>query len=206
MRTVATPARPATGEIGVDEAGRGPMAGPVVAAAVLLPADHRIDGLADSKQIPAGRRELLFDAIQTSASVGIGIACSTRIDAINIRGATLWAMGRAVAALGGKTRDREHAFHVLVDGRDTLPGCALRCHAVIKGDALHESVAAASIIAKVTRDRIMTRFDAVYPAYGFAGHKGYPTVEHRIRVRELGPCPIHRKSFAPVRAALDEMR
>ena len=205
MPAAASPAPPACGEIGVDEAGRGPIAGPVVAAAVLLPADHGITGLADSKQISAGQRETLFEAIQDIAPVGIGVASAARIDAMNIRAATLWAMAQAIAALGGSARDRQRC-HVLVDGRDVLPGCPLPCHAVIKGDALHQSVAAASIAAKVTRDRIMVRFDGVYPAYGFAGHKGYPTAEHRARVRALGPCPVHRKSFAPVRAALAQHR
>jgi ribonuclease HII len=195
-------AKPRPGEIGVDEAGRGPMAGPVVAAAVLLPARHGISGLADSKKLTPSRRVELFEAIQDTAPVGIGIASPNRIDAMNIRAATLWAMGRAVMALGRNTHLPETTLHVLVDGRDVVPDCALHCSAVIKGDGRHQSIAAASIIAKVTRDRIMTRFDRIYPAYGFAGHKGYPTAEHRAIVQRIGPCPIHRRSFAPVRAAL----
>jgi ribonuclease HII len=190
------------GEIGVDEAGRGPMAGPVVAAAVMLPPHHPIEGLGDSKKLPEARRETLFDEIVAHASIGVGIASAARIDALNIRGATLWAMGQAVLALNRDVLVHRGSCAVLVDGRDAIPDCALPCQPIIKGDGLHQSIAAASIIAKVTRDRLMVRASATYPAYGFAGHKGYPTAAHRAALIRHGACPLHRRSFGPVRACL----
>jgi ribonuclease HII len=178
---------------GVDEVGRGPLAGPVVAAAVILDPQAVPDGLADSKLLSAQRRDALFDIIlRQGLGVGIGSASAVEIDGLNIRQATLLAMRRAVSALPLAPG------LVLVDGNDppTLP-CP--CEAIIGGDALISSIAAASIIAKVTRDRMMARLGQHYPAYGFAGHAGYGTAKHRAALREHGPCPAHRYSFAPVK-------
>lgn len=178
---------------GVDEAGRGPLAGPVVAAAVVLGPDGDWDGLADSKVMTAGRREELFARVVTTARA---FAWSVRgprvIDRDNIRRATLGAMARAV------TRLRAAPELVLVDGLDTIPTLACRQQAVVDGDATCLSIAAASVLAKVVRDRIMTRLDRVWPAYGFAQHKGYGTADHLAALREHGPCPLHRYSYAPV--------
>jgi ribonuclease HII len=174
---------------GVDEAGRGPLAGPVVAAAVMFPPDCRIDGVADSKTLSAGQREDAARRIRAAAwSWGIGLATPEEIDAINILQATLLAMRRAVAAM-----DPAPAF-LLVDGNrfahDTLP-----FRTVVKGDALCLGIAAASILAKVERDAIMLDLDILYPQYGFARHKGYPTAAHVTALREHGPSPVHRRSF-----------
>ena len=178
---------------GVDEVGRGPLAGPVVAAAVILDPQAIPDGLADSKLLSAPRREALFDTIlQQALAVGIGSASASEIDRLNIRQATLLAMGRSVAALPLAPG------LVLVDGNDP-PALPFPCEAIIGGDALVCSIAAASIIAKVTRDRMMARLGQHYPAYGFAGHAGYGTAKHRAAIKEHGPCPAHRYSFAPVK-------
>jgi ribonuclease HII len=178
---------------GVDEVGRGPLAGPVVAAAVILDSQAIPDGLADSKLLSAPRREVLFDTIlQQALAVGIGSASAIEIDRLNIRQATLLAMGRSVAALSLAPG------LVLVDGNDP-PALPCPCEAIIGGDALVCSIAAASIIAKVTRDRMMARLGQRYPAYGFAGHAGYGTAKHRAAIKEHGPCPAHRYSFAPVK-------
>ncbi|MBN9438176.1 ribonuclease HII [Bosea sp. (in: a-proteobacteria)] len=178
---------------GVDEVGRGPLAGPVVAAAVILDPQAIPDGLADSKLLSAPRREALFDTIlQQALAVGIGSASAIEIDRLNIRQATLLAMGRSVAALSLAPG------LVLVDGNDP-PALPFPCEAIIGGDALVCSIAAASIIAKVTRDRMMARLGQHYPAYGFAGHAGYGTAKHRAAIKEHGPCPAHRYSFAPVK-------
>jgi ribonuclease HII len=178
---------------GVDEVGRGPLAGPVVAAAVILDPQAIPDGLADSKLLSAPRREVLFDTIlQQALAVGIGSASAIEIDRLNIRQATLLAMGRSVAALSLAPG------LVLVDGNDP-PALPCPCEAIIGGDALVCSIAAASIIAKVTRDRMMARLGQRYPAYGFAGHAGYGTAKHRAAIKEHGPCPAHRYSFAPVK-------
>lgn len=178
---------------GVDEVGRGPLAGPVVAAAVILDPQAIPDGLADSKLLSAPRREALFDTIlQQALAVGIGSASAIEIDRLNIRQATLLAMGRSVAALSLAPG------LVLVDGNDP-PALPCPCEAIIGGDALVCSIAAASIIAKVTRDRMMARLGQRYPAYGFAGHAGYGTAKHRAAIKEHGPCPAHRYSFAPVK-------
>ena len=179
---------------GVDEAGRGPLAGPVVTAAVILDPDKVPQGLADSKLLSPARREALFADILASAHVAIGTASPREIDAINIRAATLAAMARAVAALPVRP-----AF-VLVDGRDTIRA-ACPCEAVIGGDSLVASIAAASIVAKVIRDRMMIRLDAVFPQYGFAGHKGYGAASHLEAIARFGPCPLHRFSFSPVRGS-----
>jgi ribonuclease HII len=133
---------------------------------------------------------------------GIGIASAYRIDELNIRGATLWAMRQAVLALARDIAAHDAACHVLVDGRDAIRGCTLPCQPVIKGDDRHQSIAAASIMAKVTRDRLMVRANRTYPAYGFAQHKGYPTAAHRDALMHHGPCPLHRRSFQPVRDSL----
>ncbi len=178
---------------GVDEVGRGPLAGPVVAAAVILDPLAVPDGLADSKELALARREELFGTILASAlAIGIGSASASEIDRINIRQATLLAMRRAVSALPLKPA------LVLVDGNDP-PKLACSCEAIIGGDALISSIAAASIVAKVTRDRMMTRLSLAYPAYGFASHVGYGTAQHRTALKAHGPCPAHRYSFAPVK-------
>lgn len=178
---------------GVDEVGRGPLAGPVVAAAVILDPDSVPEGLCDSKALSAARREALFTAIANSAlAVGIGSATAREIDAINIRQATLLAMRRAVNALSLLPGC------VLVDGNDP-PQLACSCEAIIKGDAHIASIAAASIVAKVTRDAMMARLALRFPAYGFASHVGYGTAVHRAALMEHGPCPEHRYSFAPVK-------
>lgn len=178
---------------GTDEAGRGPLAGPVVAAAVILDPDNIPEGLNDSKQLTAARREYLFELILTTATVSIASSATRRIDTTDIRKASLDAMRRAVIGLA-------HApCMVLVDGRDVPDGLPCAGKAVIKGDALSLSIAAASIIAKVTRDRMMTRADAVFPAYGFALHAGYATAIHRAGIEAHGPCALHRMSFRPLR-------
>ena len=179
---------------GVDEAGRGPLAGPVVAAAVILTPARIPEGLNDSKALSSKQRELLLNAIEKNAQIGIGIAEPEEIDRINILGATLAAMRRAVLALPLSPNT------ALIDG-NKLPDLPCEAQAIVKGDSRSLSIAAASIIAKVTRDRLMVEADARYPGYGLAGHKGYPTKAHMEAVRDLGPSPIHRFSFKPVRLA-----
>ena len=175
--------------IGVDEAGRGPLAGPVVAGACVLPQGLVIEGLDDSKKLSEKKREALFDVIRENAvCFGIGMASPEEIDEINILNASLLAMRRAIEA-AGVVPDL-----VLVDGNQTR-GFAYPAKAIVKGDAKSPSIAAASILAKVTRDRIMTEYDKVYPQYGLAGHKGYPTKSHKLAVFMHGASPIHRKSF-----------
>ncbi|MBR5452546.1 MAG: ribonuclease HII [Clostridia bacterium] len=174
---------------GTDEAGRGPLAGPVFAAACILPAGLVIDGLNDSKKISEKKREKLFDIIcREAVSYGIASASVEEIDSLNILEAAQLAMRRAVAMLT-PTPDL-----VLVDG-NIARGFEMKAVPVIGGDALSPSIAAASILAKVSRDRDCLLLDEKYPEYGFAKHKGYPTKEHRQRVFELGPCPDHRRSF-----------
>ena len=181
---------------GVDEAGRGPLAGPVVAAAVILDDLHPIAGLADSKQLTAKRREHLFDEIRAKAlCFAVAQASVDEIDRLNILQATLLAMRRAVEGL------RLAPKLVLVDG-NRLPVLPMRCEAIVKGDALIASISAASILAKVTRDRWCETCDVQYPGYGFAQHKGYGTAQHLATLHEHGPCAQHRQSFAPVRKAL----
>jgi len=180
---------------GVDEVGRGPLAGPVVAAAVVLDPSAIPEGLADSKELTAQRREELCVLILASAlAVGVGSASATEIDRINIRQATLLSMRRAVGALP-LSPDL-----VLVDGNDP-PALACGCEAIIGGDGLIASIAAASIVAKVMRDRMMARLGLLYPSYGFASHAGYGTPAHRAAIKEHGPCPAHRYSFAPIKGA-----
>lgn len=181
---------------GVDEVGMGPLAGPVVAAAVILPVDVAIDGVVDSKKVPKAKRETLADLIHGSAlGVGIGLVDVDEIDAINIYQAGLLAMRRAVEALPVVPN------HLLIDAR-RIPECAIQQTCVDDGDATVYSIAAASIVAKVHRDRLMRELDERYPGYGFAAHAGYATAAHLSALRSLGPSPVHRKSFAPVRALL----
>ena len=178
---------------GVDEAGRGPLAGPVVAAAVILEPGGRWDGLDDSKLVPPDRRDELFARVLNEArAFAWAVVGPRRIDRANIRNASLDAMRRAVLRL------RTVPELVLVDGRDQVPGLRCTQHAIIDGDARILSIAAASILAKVVRDRIMERLDRVWPQYGFARHKGYSTPEHLEVLRRLGPCPLHRYTFTPV--------
>lgn len=183
---------------GVDEAGRGPLAGPVVAAAVILPASRLPDGIDDSKRLTASRRAALADAIRACADVGLGIAEVEEIDQLNILAATMLAMTRAVTALGATP-----AF-VLVDG-NRLPRWDWPSRALVGGDRLSLSIAAASIIAKHERDQMMIAADRAYPGYGFAAHKGYGSAVHMAALRTLGPTPLHRTSFAPVAAALQDV-
>ena len=181
---------------GVDEAGRGPLAGPVVAAAVILDPRQGIAGLADSKKLTARRREQLFDQIQDKAlCCAIGQASVEEIDRLNILQATLLAMQRAVAGL------RLVPARVLVDG-NRLPCLPMLAEAIIGGDAKVPAISAASILAKVHRDRWCEQIDAEYPQYGFAAHKGYGTAAHLAALRQHGPTPWHRRSFAPVAQAL----
>ena len=177
---------------GVDEAGRGPLAGPVVAAAVVLPANCVIRGVADSKQLTPKQRNGLFDEIQgASIAVKISYISNTVIDQVNILQATLLAMRDAVEQL------LPPPDYVLVDGTQ-LPSISIPARAIPKGDSLSQSIAAASIVAKVTRDRLMVEFDEIYPGYGFRQHKGYGTTQHRQAIAQHGACPIHRRSFKPV--------
>ncbi len=181
---------------GVDEAGRGPLAGPVVAAAVMLDERKPIKGLADSKVLSAARRERLFDEIHAKAlCICIAQASVDEIDALNILQATLLAMRRAVAGL------RLNPHCVLVDGNQ-VPVLPMPTHAVIKGDARVRAIAAASILAKVHRDRLCLDMHAQFPLYGFAEHKGYPTRQHLLALETHGACVWHRRSFAPVRAVV----
>ena len=181
---------------GVDEAGRGPLAGPVVAAAVILDDQRPIRGLADSKLLTPLKRDKLYDEIRAKAlCCAIGEASVEEIDDINILQATLLAMRRAVEGL------RLKPAKVLVDG-NRLPVLRVPCEALVKGDALVKSISAASILAKVHRDRLCLQLDNLHPGYGFAGHKGYATVEHLAALQRQGACMAHRRSFAPVRQAL----
>ena len=185
---------------GVDEAGRGPLAGPVVAAAVILDPRQPIAGLADSKKLTARRRERLYDEICAKAlCCSIALASVAEIDRLNILQATLLAMQRAVAGL------RLPPAKVLVDG-NRLPRLAMRAEAVVGGDARVAAISAASILAKVTRDRWCVEVDAQWPQYGFAAHKGYGTAAHLAALQAHGPCALHRRSFAPVAAALAQAR
>jgi ribonuclease HII len=177
---------------GLDEVGRGPLAGPVVAAAVVLDLDKVPKGLADSKVLPAARREDLFTAIMASADVGIATISHAEIDTINIRQASLLAMTRALAALPCRPD------MALVDGNDP-PRLPCTVEAIVKGDATVASIAAASIVAKVVRDRLMRRLSDSFPAYGFATNAGYSTALHLSALTREGPCPFHRLSFAPLR-------
>lgn len=183
---------------GVDEAGRGPLAGPVIAAVVILNPTYFIAGLRDSKQLTEKNRELLFGEImQHALSVGIGSASVAEIDAINILQATLLAMRRAVSQL------TIHPDEIWVDGNQD-PKCHYKTKCIVRGDLLISVISAASIIAKVTRDRLMQKLDAQYPGYGLAQHKGYGTKLHMAALQSLGASKIHRRSFAPVAEILLE--
>ena len=174
---------------GIDEAGRGPLAGPVAAAAVILPKDCEILYLNDSKKLSPKRREALYDEIlEKAVAAGIGLAEASRIDEINILQATYEAMRLAVGKLG-------IVPEVLLNDAVTIPGLDLEQVPIIKGDARSVSIAAASILAKVTRDRLMAEYDSMYPQYGFAVHKGYGTAAHIEALKTYGPCPIHRNTF-----------
>lgn len=174
---------------GIDEAGRGPLAGPVVAGAVILPKDCQIRYLNDSKQLSKKKREQLYDEIMEKAlAVGVGMASPARIDEINILQATYEAMREAIGKLSEKPA-------VLLNDAVRIPGVEIQQVPIIKGDAKSLSIAAASIIAKVTRDRLMEEYDKIMPEYGFAGHKGYGSAAHIEAIRTYGPSPIHRTSF-----------
>lgn len=183
---------------GCDEAGRGPLAGPVVAAAVVLDPKRIPKGIDDSKRLTAERREELFEEICATSSFAVAFASPTRIDRDNILRASLWASARAVKALPIRPK------LVFMDGNMKID-CGCDCEAVVSGDALVLSVAAASIVAKVTRDRYMTRLAEAYPGYGFERHMGYSVPEHFRALQALGPTPHHRKSFAPVAARFAAM-
>lgn len=177
---------------GVDEAGRGPLAGPVVAAAVIFLRPLKVAGLDDSKKLDASLREDIYQFLTTSSDLRFAICVreSTVVDRLNILRATHDAMA-------GALRELEGVSHALVDGL-SVKGLPVEHTSIIKGDGISFSIAAASILAKVTRDRLMERWHGEYPVYGFDRHKGYPTPEHLDRLRVHGPCPIHRRSFAPV--------
>ncbi|WP_281019151.1 MULTISPECIES: ribonuclease HII [unclassified Minwuia] len=178
---------------GVDEVGRGPLAGPVVAAAVILPYDRIIGGLADSKALSARRRQEIAAVLHQDALVSIAEATVEEIDRLNILHAAMLAMARAIDALSTP------AAAVLIDGNRMPPGLAMPGEAVVKGDAKVAAIAAASIVAKVHRDALMSDLAETYPGYGFERHAGYPTRQHRQALAALGPCPAHRRSFQPVR-------
>ena len=174
---------------GIDEAGRGPLAGPVVAAAAVLPKDCQIFYLNDSKKLSEKKRDLLFDEIKEKAvAYGIGIVSPQVIDEINTLQATYEAMRQAISQLNVIPE-------ILLNDAVTIPGVDIMQVPIVKGDAKSVSIAAASILAKVTRDRMMMEYDQIYPEYGFAKHKGYGTAAHIAALKEYGPCPIHRRTF-----------
>lgn len=185
---------------GLDEAGRGPLAGPVVAAAVILPTRCRLAGVDDSKQVSESARVQLYEVIiRRARAVGVGIATEQEIDCLNILEATRLAMRRALASL------TPSADCLLIDAV-ILSNLAIPSRPIIKGDTLSISIAAASIVAKVTRDRMMAVYHQTYPDYNFLSHKGYGTEEHLQRLAQYGPCAIHRRTFAPVAQLLDGRR
>ncbi len=184
---------------GVDEVGRGPLAGPVVAAAVILPDNVTIEGLDDSKKLSRAKREAVFEElIQRSLPCAIGIIDHVTIDQINILQASLRAMRKAVMDLSPKPDV------VLVDGNAAIPNLRQPQFTLVGGDSRCRSIAAASVIAKVTRDRIMERYEELYPLFSFATHKGYPTAAHLSELRQHGPCNIHRKTFKPVAQLINQ--
>ena len=175
---------------GIDEAGRGPLAGPVVVACVIMQKDLKILGINDSKKLSEKKREKLYDEIMKNAvAVGVGIVDQNRIDEINILNATKEALTESIAKLVVKPQ------RILVDALDHINTLGIPYTPIVKGDATSYSIAAASIIAKVTRDRIIEEWDKVYPEYGFSKHKGYGTAAHIQKIKEIGPCILHRKSF-----------
>lgn len=212
--------------IGVDEAGRGPLAGPVVAAAVML-RDFQIlnnnhqtpsqsppweggeekrmwDLIKDSKKLSEKRREEVFDFIHKNFYVGVGICNHETIDRVNILEATFLAMKKAIGDLKNQVKNQNEKIIILVDGNKNIPNLSLEQKCIISGDKLVKSISAASIIAKVTRDRMMNEFDKKYPDYQFAKHKGYGTKIHIEALKQCGPCEIHRRTFAPVRNAIND--
>jgi ribonuclease HII len=175
---------------GIDEAGRGPLAGPVVVGAVILPKDSFIEGVNDSKKVSEKKREKIYEQIVSEAiCYGVGIVDQKTIDEINILNATKLGLKMAIEQMKVKPD------LILVDALTNIDTCGIPYKSVIKGDAKHYSIAAASIIAKVTRDRIMQEWDEIYPVYGFAKHKGYGTSAHISAIKEYGPCPLHRETF-----------
>ncbi|UCC45518.1 MAG: ribonuclease HII [Candidatus Zixiibacteriota bacterium] len=184
---------------GVDEVGRGPLAGPVVAAAVILPPGLVIEGLDDSKRLSPQRRERVFERIVAlGLECAVGVVDQDYIDRVNIHRASLTAMCKAVKEL------KRAPDFVLVDGRHCIPNLSQPQLSIVRGDSLCDAISAASVIAKITRDRIMDRFEIQYPSFSFATHKGYPTPAHLRELKECGPCDIHRKSFKPVAELLNE--
>lgn len=182
---------------GVDEVGRGPLAGPVVAAAVIFPPDLVIEGLDDSKKLTGPERQWVFDQIaQSEIKCAVGIIDHQAIDSLNIHQATLLAMRKAVTDL------RDHPDFILVDGKFTIPNLDEPQYAVVRGDSRCRAIAAASVVAKVTRDRIMEHYAQVFPDFSFSAHKGYPTPKHLRELRDHGPSDIHRRSFGPVAKAV----
>lgn len=184
---------------GIDEAGRGPLAGPVVAALVVLETgkikgkeESYIRDIKDSKKLTAKKREELFEFLQNNFPVAVGICDNRTVDRINIRQAAFLAMKKALGAVRSKPE------FLLIDGGDIIPNCSYRQKCIKQGDRSIFSIAAASIVAKVTRDRIMEEMDQKFPEYGFAKHKGYGTKHHLEKIKEHGPCPIHRSSFHPI--------
>ena len=184
---------------GVDEAGRGPLAGPVVAAAVILPNNHKIEGLADSKKLTPKKREKLFDEIKAVSQVGIGIVSHKTIDRINILQGTFKAMRKALGRLSKKPEK------ALIDGFP-LPDQVIKNEGIIGGDSKIESISAASIVAKVTRDQIMKNMDPIFPEFGFSQHKGYGTKQHMEALKKFKATPIHRKTFRPVKENMPNIR
>jgi len=184
---------------GVDEAGRGPLAGPVVAAAVILPKNHKIEGLADSKKLTPKKREKLFDDIKAVSQVGIGIVSHKTIDQINILQGTFKAMRKALGRLSKKPEK------ALIDGF-SLPEQVIKNEGIIGGDSKIESISAASIMAKVTRDQIMKNMDPIFPEFVFAQHKGYGTKQHMEALKKFKATPIHRKTFRPVKENMPNIR
>jgi ribonuclease HII len=182
-----------TAVAGVDEVGRGPLAGPVVAAAVILPPGWIDPGVKDSKRLIPARRLMLDHTLRQNTHFALGMASAQEIDHLNIHHASLLAMRRAVAALAPD--------YLLIDGGFTLPALPIPHQAIIKGDNSCCSIAAASILAKVLRDKLMQIMHQRYPEYDFAANKGYPTAAHRMALQKYGPCPQHRRSYAPVAAA-----
>ncbi len=175
---------------GIDEAGRGPLAGPVVVASVIMPADSMIEGVNDSKKVSEKKREKLYDLILEEAiSYGVGIIDQNKIDEINILNATKLGLTTSLKSLDTKPD------LILVDALNNMDTLGIPYKSIVKGDAKVYSIAAASIIAKVTRDRIMREWDSVYPQYGFSSHKGYGTAKHIAAIKEYGLCPLHRRSF-----------
>ncbi|MEN0088474.1 MAG: ribonuclease HII [Pseudomonadota bacterium] len=183
---------------GVDEAGRGPLAGPVVCSAVILDPENIPSGLQDSKKLAKETRLELYNQICATSAVSVALASAITIDKMNIRAATLHKMATAIQRLPAK------ADAALIDGNALPPASHIHMWPMVKGDGRSASIAAASIVAKTVRDAVMEQADIYWPEYGFAKHKGYPTAAHRKALAELGPCPIHRQSFAPVRAAVED--